>query len=338
MGNEDLGQHYHRIGDLSAASKAYTRMREYCTTTSHIASMHFKNINVSVDRGDWLGVQSNVHRLRNLQLKTEDEAQNKSKMSASMGLSHLSMGAYLEAANNFISTEPGLGGSYKEVISPNDVAVYGGLCALASMDRATLQSRVLENKSFRNYLELEPHIRRAISFFCSSKFRPCLDILDAYRPDYLLDIHLQQHVPTIYARIRTKAMQQYIIPYSRITLDSLAAIFSPGQSIIDGNGEINLSAPFVAELIALIRRGTLDARIDLEKGVLVTRQADTRANVQEAALNMVKEYADAAHIQLLRVNILGAGLEVPPPADDRDGELLAAKRTLGGRLGKMREY
>src|SRR5215471_17128612 len=129
MGNEDLGQHYHRTGDLVSASKAYARMRDYCTSSSHIASMLFKNIIVAVDRTDWLGVQSNVHRLRNLQLKAEDQAKNNAKMFASMGLAHLAQGSYFDAATNFIAADPALGDTYKEVISANDVAVYGGLCA-----------------------------------------------------------------------------------------------------------------------------------------------------------------------------------------------------------------
>src|SRR5262245_25093817 len=98
MGNEDLGHHYHRTGDLVSASKAYSRMRDYCTTTSHIASMYFKNINVAVDRGDWHGVQTNVQRLRSLQFKAEDLAKNKAKMSASIGLSQLATGSYHDAA------------------------------------------------------------------------------------------------------------------------------------------------------------------------------------------------------------------------------------------------
>ncbi|PGG99443.1 hypothetical protein AJ79_08517 [Helicocarpus griseus UAMH5409] len=313
MGNEDLGHHYHRIGDLANASKAYARMREYCTTTSHIASMLFKNINVSIDRGDWLGVQSSVQRLRNLQFKPEDEAKNKAKMFASLGLSQLASSSYHAAAISFLATDPAIADNYKEVISANDVAVYGGLCALASMDRADLQTQVLENKSFRNFLELEPHIRRAISFFCSSKFRLCLDILDAYRADYLLDLHLQKHVAVIYSRIRTKAMRQYIVPYSRITLDAMASVFSPGQMTTRPNGGgIDMKSPFIIELIDLIQKGTLDARIDVEKEVLVTAQADAREKVQSAAVQSAKEYVDTAHIQLLRMNILHAGLEIPP--------------------------
>jgi 26S proteasome subunit RPN7 len=34
MGNEDLGSHYYRIGDLANAVKAYSRMRDYCTTSA----------------------------------------------------------------------------------------------------------------------------------------------------------------------------------------------------------------------------------------------------------------------------------------------------------------
>ncbi|KAE8323915.1 26S proteasome subunit RPN7-domain-containing protein [Aspergillus sergii] len=316
MGNEDLGQHYHQIGDLVSASKAYSRMRDYCTTPSHIASMLFKIINVAIERGDWLSVQSHVQRLRNLQSKQEEQAKNQPKMSAAMGLSQLHSGAYLDAANSFLSTDPTLGDSYNEVLTSNDVAVYGGLCALASMDRNELQRRVLDNSSFRNFLELEPHIRRAISFFCNSKFRPCLDILESYQTDYLLDVHLQRHVSTLYTRIRTKSIQQYLVPFSRVKLDTLSKIFAPGAT--SGQAQpIHSKSPFVQELIGLIQDGTLDSRIDLEKMVLVSNQTDKRIEVQEAVLESLSNYIDEAHIRVLRTNIIRAGLEVRPLGDEQ---------------------
>ncbi|KAB8077864.1 26S proteasome subunit RPN7-domain-containing protein [Aspergillus leporis] len=316
MGNEDLGQHYHQIGDLVSASKAYSRMRDYCTTPSHIASMLFKIINVAIERGDWLSVQSHVQRLRNLQSKQEEQAKNQPKMSAAMGLSQLHSGAYLEAASSFLSTDPSLGDSYNEVLTSNDVAVYGGLCALASMDRNELQRRVLDNNSFRNFLELEPHIRRAISFFCNSKFRPCLEILESYQTDYLLDVHLQRHVSTLVTRIRTKSIQQYLVPFSRVTLDSMSKIFAPRT---DGGQAhpIDSKSPFVQELIGLIQDGTLDARVDLEKMVLVSNQTDLRTEVQEATLESLSSYVKEAHLRLLRTNIIRAGLEVRPFPDER---------------------
>lgn len=39
----------------------------------------------------------------------------------------------------FLEVSPELGNSYNEVIAPQDVATYGGLCALASFDRMELK-------------------------------------------------------------------------------------------------------------------------------------------------------------------------------------------------------
>jgi len=39
----------------------------------------------------------------------------------------------------FLEVGPELGNSYNEVIAPQDVATYGGLCALASFDRMELK-------------------------------------------------------------------------------------------------------------------------------------------------------------------------------------------------------
>lgn len=41
-----------------------------------------------------------------------------------------------------------------------DLALYGGLCALASFDRTELKSKVIDNVGFRELLELMPEVRR----------------------------------------------------------------------------------------------------------------------------------------------------------------------------------
>ncbi|KAF9238437.1 hypothetical protein DTO006G1_9210 [Penicillium roqueforti] len=325
MGHEDLGNHHYKTGDLAAASKAYSRMRDYCTTPNHITSMLFKMVNVATERGDWMSVQSNVHRLRNSQSKPDDAAKNISKITAASALSQMHQTLYLDAANSFLSIPPDLGDTYNEVITPNDVAVYGGLCALASMNRDDLQKNVLDNQTFRTFLELEPHIRRAIVFFCNFKFRQCLDILEAYRPDYLLDIHLQRHIPQLYKRIRTKSIEQYMIPFSRVTLDSMAKIFAP--TVVGGEARpTDISSPFVQELIGLIQGGILNARIDLEKGLLVSNQIDLRAEVQRNTLESLREFNQEAHWRILHAAFIRAGLEVKP--DEADG----SEQGHGGRF------
>ncbi|RMD39662.1 hypothetical protein DV735_g5467, partial [Chaetothyriales sp. CBS 134920] len=287
MGNEDLGNHYYKIGDLAHAAKAYARMRDYCTTPLHIASTAFRSIAINIEMKNWLGVHSQINKVRSLQMKQEELFRTQPKINAAMGLQHMCSGDYRDAAISFLSTDPGLGDSYNEFITSNDVAVYGGLCALASMSRAELQARVLENQGFRNFLELEPHIRRAISFFYASKYRQCLQILESYRADYLLDLYLQPHVNEIYKRVRTKA-------------------------IVHG-GNDKAAAPshaFRDELIGLIQSGELDARIDLESNTLIAKTTEQRAEMQKTALETVDRFIQDAHLKLIRLNVLNAGLEV----------------------------
>ena len=51
-----------------------------------------------------------------------------------------------------------MGTQYHDVLSAQDVAVYGGLCALASFDRHELRNHVINNVSFRDYMEVNPEV------------------------------------------------------------------------------------------------------------------------------------------------------------------------------------
>ncbi|KAI4142047.1 MAG: hypothetical protein L6R39_005103 [Caloplaca ligustica] len=331
MGYDDLGQHFHRTGNLVESVKAFGRMRDFCTTPSHVVIMNLRLISVSIDQGNWLAVQTNVQKLRSPGQQFAEAQRLTAKLSAAMGLALLASGNYKEAAQEFIDTDPRMiqarlddpadEEAFNEVLTPNDIAVYGGLCALASMDRADLQKQVLDNGKFRSYLELEPHIRRAITFFVSSKYSSCLSILESYRSDYLLDLHLQQHLGELYLQIRSKAIQQYFIPFSCATLAALAAAFDTDEQTI------------AQELTRMIKRGNLDARIDLVGRMLVAKTVDARSEVHEHALQMAKEYERTAHLRILRMEMINAGLEVA-----EKGKTPGAGGILLEHAGGEREY
>lgn len=255
MGNEDLGKHYQAIGDLPRAFDAYSRMRQDVSLAKHVIDISRHLIEVSIEQKNWIAVSSNVQKIRGVMGAPDDDKTLQPYLCVAEGLSNMDNGDYYAAANQFLATESGMGSSCNTVVSPNDVAVYGGLCALATMERSELQSRVLENSNFRAYLELEPHIRRAISFFVNSRYSACLNVLEAYRTDYLLDIHLQKHVDEIYQLVRSKSIVQYFIPFSCVTLDSLNAAFAAPGKTID------------KELSAMIQRKELNARIDTQNKV-----------------------------------------------------------------------
>ena len=162
MGNEDIGHFYYACGDWGNAHKAYLRMREHCTSTKHLADMTLRLVFVSIAQKSWMTVQSNLAKVDAAQLKGEEKTKLDPLLSALTGLAHMCLGHFREAASSFVNTssafltaEPAAGIKWqREVLTGNDVAVYGGLCALASMDRTELQNQVLANNDFRNFLEL----------------------------------------------------------------------------------------------------------------------------------------------------------------------------------------
>jgi COP9 signalosome complex subunit 1 len=255
MGHEDLANHFYASGDLTNAFKSYSRMRDFCTAPIHILEMSLQIIRVCIEQGNMLSVQTHVLKIKNLQKTSDEEEALKPKLAAAMGLAHLSAGHYLSAARCFLECPPTLGSSFNEVMSSNDVAIYGGLCALASMDRQVLKSEVLDNNNFRGFLELEPHMRRAILYFHTAKYSNCLHILEEYKNDYLLDIHLQRHVKPLYDSIRSKSIVQYFIPFSCVTLSSMAEAFTTEERQLE------------SELVGMIGAGSLDARIDTKNRV-----------------------------------------------------------------------
>ena len=63
-----------------------------------------------------------------------------------------------------------MGTQYHDVLSAQDVAVYGGLCALASFDRHELRNHVINNVSFRDYMEVNPEVMPLLLLIQSTSY------------------------------------------------------------------------------------------------------------------------------------------------------------------------
>ncbi|KAH7354189.1 COP9 signalosome complex subunit 1 [Plectosphaerella cucumerina] len=300
MGNEDLGRHYERIGNLTGAAEAYNRMRADVSTTKQIVDVGRHLSNIAVQRQDWALLQGSLTKMTGAQQDEDKSAQTYGKVL--QGIAQMGLEKYDDAAYTFLHIEALKdvkdGGDYNNIATPNDVAVYGGLLALATLDRRQLQTRVLDNAQFRTFLELEPHIRKAISLFVNGRYSACLAILESYRADYLLDIYLQRHVPTIYSRIRSKCIVQYFEPFSCVTLANLEAAFGiPGQSL-------------QSELVSMIKSGALQARVNTMDQLLVAVNPNQRAALQAAALASTKAYEREALERIRQISLTSADLEV----------------------------
>ncbi|KAI0481054.1 26S proteasome subunit RPN7-domain-containing protein [Xylariaceae sp. FL0804] len=300
MGHRDLGEHLQEIGDLAGATDAFVKMRADASTQSHGWEAGRHTIGVLLQKRDWTGVLASLNKIMGSGMATGEQSNAELPYHRMVsGLAQLGSQKYAEAARSFLEVgDMDICQRYNNIMSANDVATYGALLALASMDRLELQAKVLGNPSFRTFLELEPHLRRAVSMFVNGRYSACLGALESYRADYLLDIYLQKHIGAIFSMIRSKCIVQYFLPFSCVTLESMEAAFAkPGESMVE-------------ELISMIRSGVLKGRINTIDKLLVAVSTDERVAMQTKGLRTAQNYEKEALERIRRMSLVAAELEV----------------------------
>jgi len=229
------------------------------------------------------------------------------KLRVVSGLAYLDNNKVKNAAKKFLETTTELGETYNDVVAPQDVAYYGSLTALASFDRSELKKKVIDNPTFRGFLELTPELRELINDFHESRYTSCLKALDKMKNFLLLDIHLHEHIDSLYSKIRSKALIQYFTPYQSVDLNSMAAAFNTTVQGLE------------KELSALIMEGAIQARIDSHNKRLYSRQVDQRTSTFGKTIHMGDEYQSNSKAMLLRINMARNDFIVKPPrASERE--------------------
>ncbi|KAG7018974.1 COP9 signalosome complex subunit 1, partial [Cucurbita argyrosperma subsp. argyrosperma] len=271
MGYNDFGDFYYAHGSLGDAFKSYVRTRDYCTTSKHIIHMCMSAILVSIEMGQFTHVTSYASKAE--QTPEALDAITSAKLRCAAGLAHLEVKKYKLAARKFLETGHELGSHYNEVIAPQD-------------------SKVIDNVNFRNFLELVPVVRELINDFYSSRYASCLDYLGNLKPNLLLDIHLHDHVETLYDQIRHKALIQYTLPFVSVDLRMMADAFKTSVAGLE------------KELETLITNNQIQARIDSHNKILYARHADQRNATFQRVLQTGSDFDREIRSMLLRANLI----------------------------------
>lgn len=213
------------------------------------------------------------------------------RLKCAAGLAYLAKKNYKNAAKSFLQANFDHCDS-PEFISPNNVAVYGGLCALATYDRKEIQKNVISSSSFKLFLELEPQLRDIIFKFYESKYASCLKLLDEIKDNLMLDMYLASHVSNLYTQIRSRALIQYFSPYLSADMVKMASAF-------------NRSVPELEnEIMLLILDGQIQARIDSHNKIVYARDTDQRSSSFEKAIAVAQKYRRRTKMLVLRAAIL----------------------------------
>lgn len=301
-GQDDLGNHYLLCGDLAMALKSYSRARDYCTSGKHVVSMCMNVIKVSIYLQNWAHVLSYVSKAEGNPdyepaPKSNQDPGIASSLKCAAGLAELATKKYKSAAKHFLAVNFDYC-QYPEMLSSNNVTMYGGLCALATFDRQELQKHVIHSSSFKLFLELEPQLRDIIFKFYESKYASCLRLLDEVRDNLLLDMYIAPHVHALYTQIRNRALIQYFSPYLSADMHKMADAFNRTVPALEN------------ELMQLILDGQIQARIDSHNKILYAKDADQRSSTFEKAINIGKEYQRRTRMLILRAAMLKAHIHV----------------------------
>ncbi|XP_012259039.1 COP9 signalosome complex subunit 1 isoform X1 [Athalia rosae] len=317
-GHDDLGDHYLDCGDLSNALKCYSRARDYCTSGKHVVNMCLNVIKVSVYLQNWSHVLSYVSKAETTpdfsEIHGKDNNQSIiTKLKVAAGLAELATMKYKMAARHFLQASLDHC-DCPELLSPGNVALYGGLCALATFDRHELQKQVIFSSSFKLFLELEPQLRDIIFKFYNSKYASCLKLLDEIKDNILLDMYIAPHVASLYTQIRNRALIQYFSPYLSADMRRMATAFNRTVPALED------------ELMQLILDGQIQARIDSHNKILYAKDVDQRSTTFEKSISMGKEYQRRTRMLILRAAMLKHQIHVKSPQRDttQGGEMSVA--------------
>jgi len=306
-GHDDLGDHFLDCGHFSDALKCYSRARDYCICAAHIVNMCINVINVSIFSRNWIHVQTYINKVESVpdffeisSLNDKHKQYNAgilAKLKCANGLAELSQKSYIKAARHFLEVSfDNL--DYGQVLSPSDVAIYGGICALATFDRQELHKKVLSSSSFKQFLELQPQLRDILYKFYASQYATCLDLLNKMKDNLLLDMFLSPHVNKLYSLIRNRALIQYFSPYKSADLNRMATSFNCTVRSLED------------ELTQLILDGQISARIDSGKKILYARDVDQRSVIYEKALEVGKQFERKSKALVLRTVVLKNNIQV----------------------------
>jgi COP9 signalosome complex subunit 1 len=217
----------------------------------------------------------------------------------------------------FVSVSLDLTNQFCSVVSAEDLAMYGALLGLATLDRDKLHSLVIDGP-FKGRLEvcfpvmavssftirplllhslllvntsiqLVPAMRDVLRHYSLAEYGPCISVLQGtVRRDILLDIHLHSHVTALLDMIRDRCIVQYFRPYSSVSLEKMGKVFGCNETdmeeivarLIISGGVQGMSLGEGARI------NSLEKTLSVYSSSCVERKARRRARVKAAKMGI----------------------------------------------------
>ncbi|GMT09472.1 hypothetical protein PFISCL1PPCAC_769, partial [Pristionchus fissidentatus] len=317
---EELLLHYSKTGQLNESFKQYNRgMREYCMQMKHIISMYTNWLETAVLLLEWHRVSPLIAQSERA-LQEADDAENqanapggrvgrnqydqveasrktnrlliatsRSKVNAVVGLSSMEAKNYKQACEKFLLVDADHL-SDEWIVAPFDIARYGSLCALATLERSEMKAKCLDSK-FRKMLESEPMLVEALTCYTRSQFIRFFELINSIQDALLLDPYFSSHVTRVYEMIKKRALAQYLQPFAVAHLGTMAAVFGMKEKEL------------IREIISLVDKGVITGRLDEKEGIMEMKRPDERIKTHQLLVDTCDKLCARAEWTIMRALI-----------------------------------
>lgn len=280
MSYNDIGHFLLKRGQFSESTKAFLKAKEFCTQARHMCEQGMSCMRVSIDSGNVPGAMMHANQV---EMGVEVDSVTRSMKAIVMGLTYLVDGSYALASDAFLSVE-----EIKEVfpLTSEDVASYGTLCAMATLGRNEVNSRVLQATKFKKYFENAQEIRQLVQSFIGNRFGECISLLQKLEQQLSVDMYLSKHVARLRDLILEKIVLNYFLPYGTVNMVSMSE---------------SLRLPLVEVeriTIRLISSKALHARMDSLRKLLY--KCTPNGNKTETSIKNVMAVADSHSNEMTR--------------------------------------
>ncbi|KAI9272433.1 26S proteasome subunit RPN7-domain-containing protein [Sporodiniella umbellata] len=298
-----LGEHYHKCGDSPSAIKNLTRSRDYCTNSQQTIEMCFNTIKVYADNNNFTHVVQTCIARADAIPNTPHSPATATRLKCYQALTSLAIPdtnkKFQSMAKILIDIPFEFALTCNDILSPNDIAIYGGLSALSSFDRQEISTNLLNNSNFKNFLGLEPLVYELVESFYRSKYSRCFEILSEYKQLLQIDIFIQPNLDHLVQLVQEKAIKQYCIAYSNIDMRKMALAF---------NVDLNTLEEHLVDVIG--KNEDITARIDSHNKVNIvrTKAQDKRSQAFASSFAAGDDFEKSSKALLLRLNLLKANL------------------------------
>lgn len=205
---EEIGDYHVDCGNLQLAVKFYARARSYCTSSEHVINMFRNLIRVSIYMANWWHVLSYIEEAKQYAAGFPNLArQVPIRLSCAAGLANMGLKIYKTSAECFVLT-PYESYDYDNIVAAEDVAYFGGLSALATLEMDELQSTCLHSKSFKHFLDHSPKMWTILATFMAGDYNRCNLLLNEIEDQVRLDVYLAPHVDSLYDKITTRIREK----------------------------------------------------------------------------------------------------------------------------------